>query len=225
MNIQSKVITSPLLLNNSKINIYYEIDRFINEVFINGEYVKALLASKVLDRDNLVLLDLGCNIGSFSFSIYDLCKSIYAVDLSTNCIEILNKTIASNNLSKITTYNCAIGDENTIVYPSSLYVTDGSNTINGGKDPIQSYTLNTFCLNNHISNIDLLKIDVEGAETAIFSAPDFSLVASSIGCIIGEIHSGQVIDTHLTRNNFTVKYKGSIFYAVNNSYAHSSAPD
>ena len=225
MNIQSGTITHPLLLDRKGVTVYYEIDRFINEVLVQGEYLKPLLSFDILKRSDLKVIDLGCNIGAFSLSIYDCCSSIHAIDLSTACIDILRKTIDYNALNKINTYNCAIGNENTTVYPSSLEVTDGGNTISGGTEPLESYTLSTFCKNNNIDNIDLLKIDIEGAENLVFSSDDFHIIAPHINYIVGEVHSDQSAGNYLMKHNFTVNYKGNIIYAKNNNYAYSIAPD
>ena len=67
-----------------------------------------------------------------------------------------------------------------------------------------------FFKKNRIKEVDILKIDVEGAEKEIFEADDFPLVADKIKLIIGEIHSSadSVRDT-LKKNGFRIKEVGN----------------
>lgn len=194
--------------------IYYEIDRFIKEVLIDGEYNKVFNLTPIKDKTDLVCIDLGCNIGTFSLSIYDRCKEIHAVDLSTKCIEILNQTIRDNNFNKIKTYNTAIAGENKIVHTTSLTVTDGGNSIYGGNgNDMQAYTLAQFIKNNAIDYVDLVKIDVECAEGEILSAADFVNVKDKIGTIVGEVHGGQDLSSIFSRYNWAFSVMSPHFVA------------
>ena len=105
--------------------------RFIWEVLENGEYSFMF--------DHLRVLDLGCNIGTFSLWIYPRADVIYAVDAEQRNIDLFNETIKENRMDKIKTYVERVSD------------------------------LGQFMSGNVIKDIDVLKIDIEGDEYDVLS--------------------------------------------------------
>ena len=70
-------------------------------------------------------------------------------------------------------------------------------------------TLFTFCKENGIDTIDLLKIDVEGAEGEILKAPDSQdLFLNTVKNIVGEDHGHDTIGI-VTKLGFTIVPKGT----------------
>lgn len=187
----SKELSLSCVNNGKPFTMYYEKDRFIQEVLIDKEYEK-LIEKQLLERHDLVILDLGCNIGSFSLSLYDNAKDIYALDFSQGCIDLLTTTKEVNGFDKLHIYKQAIAGTNRPVKVTSLSVTDGGNTIYGDKDEIQAITLATFFHNVGLTHVDLLKVDIEGAENEIFKADDFKEIAPHIHTIIGEAHTNTI---------------------------------
>lgn len=109
--------------------IHTDSVRYIWEVLENNEY------SFLFDK--LIVLDAGCNIGSFSLWIYPHTNRIYAVDCEQGYVDHFNRTIKDNNLQSITTYVERLQD------------------------------LGVFMSGQGIDFVDLLKLDVEGDEIAI----------------------------------------------------------
>jgi FkbM family methyltransferase len=217
MNIQKNTYTLEDVNGGKPITIFYETDRFVREVMIGKEYEYFLRDSKVFHKNNLTVVDLGCNIGSFSFYIYDKSKEIYAVDLSLGCIELLKMTIEHNGLTKIHPFHQAIAGSNRVVNASSLECTDGGNTIYGNGAEIQAVTLHQFFIKNNIEYADIIKIDVEGAEREIFTSEDFQKVRDKVGVFIGENHSRDDI-SHYFGSGFSCMYRESLFIAQNLAY-------
>jgi FkbM family methyltransferase len=218
---QSKTLVLPGINGGQPVVIWYETDRFIREVLEQGEYVP-LFKKTGLDS-NLVVMDLGCNIGTFSIYIYDHASMIYAIDLGTYCIELFDKTIEANKFTKIKTFCQAIsGESKRVKLTGSITETNGSQSIlNGAMDEMDSVSLATFIKSNNIDHIDLLKIDVEGAESEIFNAPDFKDIKDRIYIIIGELHAGNTVD--LTRDGFSYSTEpGGHFIAINQTYGHNT---
>ena len=110
--------------------IYTDSTRYLFEVLEQGEYGFAF--------DNLVVMDLGCNVGAFSLWIYPRARIIHAIDMEEKYLSFFRQTIKDNELTDIVLYK----DK----------VLDLSNFISGHKIP----------------KVDLLKIDVEGDEVEIF---------------------------------------------------------
>jgi FkbM family methyltransferase len=188
----SKVFLFPYVNSGKPFTMYYEHERFINEVLVNKEYESLLKGLQLFNRNDLVVVDLGCNIGTFSLYIYDKVKEIHAVDFVPPCIEIFQKTIDHNNFTKIKVYQKAIAGENKTVNVSSLTGTDGGNSIYGQAEEIPTQTLSSFCKEVGLNHIDLLKLDVEGAEKDILLSPDFSEIQKNIGMIVGEYHAPSI---------------------------------
>jgi ribosomal protein L11 methylase PrmA len=110
--------------------IHCNTTRYIWEVLENKEY-------SFLFND-LVVVDLGCNIGTFSLSIYPCAKEIHAVDMEQEHIDLFNKTIKDNELHSVYTYTERVKD------------------------------LGGFLSGHSIPVVDLLKVDIEGDEHELF---------------------------------------------------------
>lgn len=219
----STTIQLPYVKNGFPFTVYYEIDRFIKEVLIDREYKPLLdMIDSIRDRTDLVVIDLGCNIGTFSLSIYDYVSHIYAIDIGKRNIEIFNETLIQNIFSRISTHQIAIaGEEKTVQLGYDINSTLGDINIYGQGQSVSAITLAQFIEYNKINIIDVLKIDVEGAETEIFNAKDFPKVASKIRSIIGEIHGGSDIQTTLMGNGYKYNQYGPHFIAIN-QYAYTT---
>lgn len=188
-------------------NIYCDTTRYLYEVFEKGEYSYLF--------DNLTILDVGCNIGAFSFWIYPRAEIIHAIDLSYDNIANLNQTIKANNLDRIKTYCCAISaKDGTRTATVADFPGDGSgmliesNTGNKKTFEVDSFSLNSFMSKNSISRADILKLDVEGAEYEILQAEDFPKIPT----IIGEWHINSLGDI-FHKLNYSYKEWGSHFIA------------
>lgn len=136
--------------------INVDTTRYIFEVLEGQEY-------KFLFED-LTVLDVGCNIGAFSLWILPHAKQIYAVDMDEAAITLFQKTVRDNGYPNIKVYNNQVGKE----------------------DTTDTISLASFMSANAIKGVDILKLDVEGAELDIVNAPDFP--ADRIKTIIGEFH-------------------------------------
>lgn len=159
--------------------IHCDTTRFIYEVLEQGEY-------DFVFRD-LVIVDVGCNIGAFSLAMYDKCREIYAVDIAGDNINNLEKTIGDNGLHKIKPYCCAIagksGIRGIIKHGNGG---GGSWGLGESSNNIQAYSLLDFLNERGIKVVDILKLDVEGSEYEILNAEDFP--TDRVKTIIGEYH-------------------------------------
>jgi FkbM family methyltransferase len=113
------------------------------------------------------ILDLGCNVGytlrHYAYLFPD--ANLYGVEMDTN-----NYTMALMNnkhLPKCKIVNYAVWSEDTTVYYSGI--DEESFHITGTKGvPVEARSMSTLLNNFGIQSIDLLKMDIEGAEEHIF---------------------------------------------------------
>ena len=157
-----------------------DTSRFVWEVIDNNEYSYLF--------KNLVVMDVGCDWGSFSLWMNDLARKIYAIDISEENIKRLKTNIQTNQLTKIVPYHCAIGGKTKErYYDLDAKPGNGSSKITeSGFKTIQMYTVNDFMKREGIDYVDVLKLDIEGCEYETLEAPDFP--REKISTIVGEFH-------------------------------------
>jgi len=170
----------PNVNKGKSVSISYKKKRFIGEVIIGNEYSFAF--------DDLVVVDIGANIGTFSLWIYDRAKKIYAIEPVKEVLDCLDETIKDSNLTKIKTYQLAISDGNYLgMMKENGDPHMGAWRINSqGKYPTEIMSLGKFFEKEGIEHADIVKMDVEGEEEKILLADDFP--KDKISTIIGEDH-------------------------------------
>jgi FkbM family methyltransferase len=136
-----------------------------------------------LSKPDPVIVDIGANIGCFSLYAhlrYPQAK-IYSVEADPAVYKVAAENIASNGLADhINLKNLALSSSDGIIALfqsevsgwSSLY--DAMGARQGRKIEVESLSLTSFCRKTGITEIDFLKIDIEGAEyDLIMGDPDF----------------------------------------------------
>lgn len=181
-------MTTNYSLRDKAITIFHEDGRFINEVLLGNEYQKVM--------SDLVVMDIGANIGAFSYWIYDWVKILYAIEPSKDCVNLMEQTKAHNCLDKLNIYCLGIsgtgGDREFFCDSNPNYggwhmdlnpFTSTEHTM------IRTKTIAGFLNDEKIEYIDLLKMDVEGAELEILSSDGFRTATSKIHSVVGEYHT------------------------------------
>jgi FkbM family methyltransferase len=135
-------------------------------IFCRREYGK-------IPRDS-VILDIGANIGIFSiYAARSGAKKVFSFEPNKKAFEILKQNIASNHLDKIVIpFNYAIGpiDGEFISIPKESSPYNRTTNINSNYlnyDTIETISIETILTKNNINKVDLLKMDIEGAEYPI----------------------------------------------------------
>jgi FkbM family methyltransferase len=172
------------LIGNSKLQWLFEsLHRFslrgmnYNQVTAedSGEqFVINYLQKKLSKKNEIVLFDVGANIGEYSKALVNrFPKSrIYSFEALPSTFEILKNNLLSDK--NIICINKALGNqrENRLIY------TDGAGSGLTSFYPIESskktemvstsmITIDSFCQENNVEQIDFLKIDVEGFELEV----------------------------------------------------------
>lgn len=160
--------------------IYPPDNRFIQEVYEGNEY--GFLYHYP------VVVDVGANIGTFSFWIYDHADKIYAIEPAQENVDYMLQTIEENKLDKISVVQRAVSDQSIVKHMvSNTPATEGGWAISeSGTTPVTCITLKEFIESRDIPYVDLLKIDTEGHELNILGGDLFP--DEKVGTIIGETH-------------------------------------
>jgi FkbM family methyltransferase len=119
-----------------------------------------------------VVLDLGAGLGEESIIFAEWVGEhgqVYAIEATPRIAEALSYAIAANNLHNVSVFNLAISDKNETVEISDEvgYVGNTLNTVVSNKTKtfeVRSLTMDQFFLEQRIKHIDLLKVNIEGAE-------------------------------------------------------------
>jgi len=176
------------------------------------EYIKGKEGDK-----GLVLFDVGANIGHYTEALVnqfgDKAK-VYSFEPSKKTFETLSKTIGGNQAckGKVTLTNVGLSDKaETVelftdadnsglasVYKRKL---DHFGTSMDKSEKVALATLDDFCKKNLISEIDLLKMDVEGHELSVLHGAKGMLAQKAIKYIQFEF-GGNNIDSRTFFQDF-----------------------
>ncbi|MEK9208156.1 MAG: FkbM family methyltransferase [Patescibacteria group bacterium] len=199
------------------------------------EILKEIYRDKVYDpylkeKKDLVIMDVGANIGLFTQYAYTYAKSVYSVEPSKDHAEVLNTMIAYNKLDKVIVINAAISNsDGTAKFYHNENVTMYSlkDAVNGKPqevEDVKTYALDTLFSEYKIDYIDFMKLDVEGSECEIIGSKGFENVREKIGTIVGEYHNWSGYNPHQLEASFRDngfyfewlrKTEATLFLAVN----------
>lgn len=180
-----KILASYLKLNmgNEKVLFDYNGIKFILNPSDNSTDSKMIVSSRTLEKlelnylksmkksKNAIFLDIGANIGYYSLMSAKLgFKKIYAFEPIANTFLRLQENIKINSLKKvIIPIQKAVGEKNAdeYIYQDVENIGNSSILIKGNKTKklkINMIELCNFFQQNNISNIDAIKLDIEGYE-------------------------------------------------------------
>ncbi len=183
-------------MNNDLQAIYFRdfktafIPHILKEMYIDKIYNPYFEGKK-----DLTILDIGANIGLFSFYTAEYAKKIYAVEPSQPHFDVMCKMLDTNKLTNVQPVKMAISDRvgmadfyhntNTTMYSLKKEVEN----LPDEKELVQTADLATFFEMYSIDHVDVMKIDIEGSEGLVFASDGFEKVADKIDLILGEFHS------------------------------------
>lgn len=170
-------MTSEIVLrpNTSDIGVF-------EQIFINEEY------SYTLDAEPDVIIDAGANIGlaSIFFSIMYPKAKIIAIEPESSNFALLQENV--KNYPNVVCEKAGLWNKNTSLKISNPDKQKHSFKVEESTDPeaLIAVTIDELMKKYHVPYIDILKIDIEGAEKELFSDhPDW---IRKIGMIVIELH-------------------------------------
>ncbi|MBX2914254.1 MAG: FkbM family methyltransferase [Cyclobacteriaceae bacterium] len=195
----------------------------MNQVFGYKEYGPVLKLFK--PEEPLTIVDAGANVGfaSVFFKTAFLNSSILCLEIDDSNFMLLQKNIAMNGFSNVTTLKEALWKSNAFLEikrdfrdksECSYYVEESPS-----KTALIGHNLLHYRSVMNWQKIDLLKIDIEGAERYLFENPSLAnQVLSNTRVLVIEIHDEfairKTIEGHLSRHSFTYFNHGDITIAT-----------
>jgi len=131
---------------------------------------------KLKQKDSIVLFDVGANVGKYSVLLHEVFNDnskIFSFEPSKFTYKILTQN--TQEFDNVKLYNFGFGDKNAsfTLYSNkegsgiaSLYKRrlDHFDIDMDIKEKIEIKTIDTFCKENNITNVNFLKLDIEGNE-------------------------------------------------------------
>jgi len=156
-------------------------------------YNREIVIKNIVKKENPICFDVGAHIGESVLYFNKLFNNplIYSFEPSPKSFKILKNNNYKNNIcfnyaiSNITGntvfYENQISHTNSLVKINSLSVDSikKQKTINT-KINIKAKKLDDFCSEEKINKIDLLKVDVQGAETLVFEGSQNILINTRV---------------------------------------------
>lgn len=123
------------------------------------------------------VIDIGAGLGEETFLFAKLVGNagkVISIEPHPDVYQVLYKTISFNNFSNVTTLNMAISDkEGTISLSDSQSSYETTSVIKNkttGALQVKANTIGNILSAKHIEHIDLLKVNIEGAEQFILES-------------------------------------------------------
>ncbi len=148
----------------SDVNFLLDLERgnYIDDYFLSNKIYEPHVVRNITQYARGVCIDIGANWGCHSLRMAKLCSHVHCFEASPIRSRLV-KNLELNNISNSTVYDCMLGDSNrqnvTIDWEYLWSKKDHS----GVSSRIDMRTLDSF----NFSEIDFLKIDVDGSEGMI----------------------------------------------------------
>jgi FkbM family methyltransferase len=163
----------------------------LQELFVDETY--KIPIDENIPKGNLVILDLGANIGAYSLycCVNYRVSRVLAFEPDPETFEKLNNNVRLNGLDdKIHTFKKAVNaNGGSILFNVDAVSSRGSSALRRGRNRItvDATTLACIFADNNIEYCDIVKIDIEGSEyDVMFNCPKDLL--AKFGFILIECH-------------------------------------
>jgi FkbM family methyltransferase len=116
-----------------------------------------------------VIIDVGAHIGAYTVLVADSHRTLVSVEPDQENFQLLATNVAMNYLSNVTPVNAALSDKcgKTLLYKHARSTRSSIISKSGRAVVVETLTLDALVEKYGLRCVDLVKIDVEGAEIDI----------------------------------------------------------
>ena len=155
-------------------------------------YLEGIYSDICNTRQDMIILDIGSQIGLTVQYFRQFCKRVVAVEPSTESFTALKKNKEYNNWDNVDIIKAALADKDGEMFLNTF---DANRTCHslineyGGKgEKVKTIAFDTLFKEHKIDEVNFVKFDVEGAEDLILRSEAFKKVAPKIKAIEVEFH-------------------------------------
>jgi len=189
------------------------------EAGFNSVYVFKEVFSGIYERFTNkadLIVDCGAHIGFFTIKMTKMRRKVIAIEPHPTNLLFLKENIRKNEVKNVTVVEKAVGDKKgkAEFFFGNSFDTGSLRFPSKSSIEVEVDTLDSICKELNVSGIDLLKIDVEGAELDVLKGAEESLKFTKN--IAMELHyegEDEEIRRFLEERGFTVKIVGNMLYA------------
>ena len=157
------------------------------EIYLEGVYIDIFNT-----RKDMVVIDVGANIGIVTQYMRDFAKKVYSIEPASEHFEALKKNVEFNNWTNVVPINAAIADkdgEMTLnLHAGNRTCHSLTQTYGQGGEKVKTICFETLFKEQKIDKVDFMKFDVEGAEEMILMGESFTKMAPKINALEVEFH-------------------------------------
>lgn len=174
-----------LILCRSKSTDINEVVTVVSGVEYPERYLRDITSESII-------FDIGANIGSFPIYINEINNAkpkIYSFEPYNANYDLLKKNIDKNHFDNVIAVNIALAGEDgyvSLVMPAG-YDSVRTTNANIGSGLVKSMRMSTYCHEHNIKSIDLVKMDIEGAEFELLMK-DNDFISRNVNSLILEYH-------------------------------------
>ncbi|HOV13179.1 MAG TPA: FkbM family methyltransferase [Spirochaetota bacterium] len=181
-----------------------------------------------LNKNNLVIFDVGANIGDYSFQLVSIFPASTIYSFEPNPTTYKN-FLSKNHYSNINIYEMGLGSERSnkklysdgVLSQKATVISDIYKYIHKEVKDIIEYeikidTIDNFCKDNSIEKINFLKIDTEGLEYEILKGANNIIRNKNIDIIQFEFNSMNV-SSRVFLIDFYILLDNYLFFRLNSN--------
>jgi FkbM family methyltransferase len=148
------------------------------EIFANGEYEPEIvtLIERILKITGGAFVDVGANIGSITMPLAKKMKSVhfFLIEASPWIFNVLKHNLETNSLTNVQPFNFCMSDRQMdavkFFAPKGKFGKGSMKQVFTDEfELVESITLDQLIINEKVSQVTLIKVDVEGFEQQVFA--------------------------------------------------------
>lgn len=206
-------------------------DAIGRSIYLYGcyEYAVTELIEDTLRADS-TFFDIGANVGYYTLLAASRCKKVVSFEPVPEIHDVLAANIQRNNLQNVMLDSCAVGEREGLL---KLYIPTGEGNSglaslekceNASPLEVSVVTLDEEVRRHSVSHIDLIKIDIEGAEVRAFEGGKKLLSSDRAPDVIFEAHPTSSASEWLRDHGYSIhRFKRERSYEAPNLFASKRA--
>lgn len=156
------------ILDLANANLSGRLTTYTWNYCIHDYYYRQYHHEKVRIRENSIIIDAGAFVGDTALLFSQTYKNptIHSFELLDENIDLLKLNINLNNIKNVTIYKKALSDKTDETVYIKAPMVQGATSIFGenSDEAINTITIDQHMKNENLSSVDLIKMDIEGAE-------------------------------------------------------------